>query len=334
MVAEDSAAIETEALAAMERLNASLVGLGIRYKLALVDPKELVPLDKNAHFMRHEMFKNLVENVKRDGSLASIPFCWKNPEDGKYHTLSGNHRVKSAIQAGVGRILILYDDRPLTRQERVAIQLSHNAINGQDDPALLKELWAEIDDLALKYYAGLDDKSLKTLADASLKAMSEAALEYKVVTFLFLPEETEALEAAFQRAAERVSCEESHLLPDRAFAKLVDALDKTKASWNTKNSAVGFNLVLRVFENHLTDLAAGWLGNDDEGNPALKAQPHQKVPIESLFGTNKVPARLGLLLKRCLDKASAEGKASKLESWRVLEEMAGAYLSSQPAKTA
>jgi len=100
----------------------------------------------------------------------------------------------AAVAAGVARILILYDDRPLSRQERVAIQLSHNAINGRDDPALLKELWAEIDDLGLKYYAGLDDKQLEQLADAQFKSMREAVLDYKAVMFLFLPEEVEAPE--------------------------------------------------------------------------------------------------------------------------------------------
>lgn len=166
--------------------------MGQPYKLALVDPASLKELDKNAHYMTHEMFKNLVENIMQDGALASVPFCWFDGTT--YHTLSGNHRVKAALAAGVSRILILYDDRPLTRQERVAIQLSHNSINGRDDPAILKELWAEIDDLGLKYFAGLDDKQLERLADDQLKSMREAVLDYRSVMFLFLPEEVEALE--------------------------------------------------------------------------------------------------------------------------------------------
>jgi hypothetical protein len=136
----------------LERLNQSLQAAGLKYKLDLVDPKALSPLKKNAHFMRNETFKNLVANVKADGALASVPFCWKD-ERGDYHTLSGNHRVQGAIAAGLEKILVMYDDRPLSHQQRVAIQLSHNLINGQDDPAILNELWQEISDLGLKYYA-------------------------------------------------------------------------------------------------------------------------------------------------------------------------------------
>ena len=53
MVAEDPAE------AALTALNASLQQMGQPYKLALVDPASLKELDKNAHFMTHEMFQNL-----------------------------------------------------------------------------------------------------------------------------------------------------------------------------------------------------------------------------------------------------------------------------------
>ena len=34
-------------------------------------------------------------------------------------------------------------------------------IAGTDDAAILRDLWAEIEDVSLKYYAGLDDKTLE-----------------------------------------------------------------------------------------------------------------------------------------------------------------------------
>jgi len=45
----------------------------------------------------------------------------------------------------------------------VAIHLSHNAIAGQDDLAILRELFDEINDVALKEYSGLDDVVLGKL---------------------------------------------------------------------------------------------------------------------------------------------------------------------------
>jgi hypothetical protein len=126
----------------------------------------------------------------------------------------------------------------------------------------LKELWAEIDDLGLKYYAGLDDKQLEQLADDQLKGMREAVLDYKTVMFLFLPEEVEALEKAFGRAVESTVCEEAVTARLSEFSRLVDALDKSKASYSTKNHAVALSIVLDVFQRHFTDLQPGWYNQD------------------------------------------------------------------------
>jgi hypothetical protein len=311
MVAEDTAE------AALTALNASLNDMGQPYKLALVDPASLKELDKNAHYMTHETFQNLVANIQRDGALASVPFCW---HDGTtFHVLSGNHRVKAAVAAGVGRILILYDDRPLSRQERVAIQLSHNAINGKDDPALLKELWAEIDDLGLKYYAGLDDKQLEQLADAQLKSMREAVLDYKAVMFLFLPEEVEALENAFARAVESTVCEEAVTVRLTEFSRLVDALDKAKASYATKNHAVALSIVLDVFERHLTDLQPGWFEDGE-------AKHKEQVPLATVFGSDKVPASVACLLRETCAKLKAEGLLEATDAGSTLQVLAERFL--------
>ncbi len=313
MVAEDPAE------AALTTLNATLQQMGQPYKLALVDPALLKELDKNAHYMTHEMFQNLVANIQRDGALASVPFCWYDGTT--YHVLSGNHRVKAAVAAGVSRILILYDDRPLTRQERVAIQLSHNAINGKDDPALLKELWAEIDDLSLKYYAGLDDKQLEQLADAQLKGMREAVLDYKSVMFLFLPEEVEAMERAFQRALESTVCEEAVTARLSEFSRLVDALDKTKSSFAIKNHAVALSIVLDVFERNLTDLQPGWF---QDGTAKHKGE----VPLATVFGSDKAPARVAYLLQKSCAIMMRQGLIESANTGRVLEVLAERFLAS------
>lgn len=311
---------ENAAEVALTALNASLQQLGQAYKLALVDPASLKELDKNAHFMTHEMFQNLVKNIERDGALASVPFCWYDGE--RFHVLSGNHRVKAAVAAGVARILILYDDRPLSRQERVAIQLSHNAINGKDDPALLKELWAEIDDLSLKYYAGLDDKQLEQLADAQLQGMREAVLDYRSLMFLFLPEEVERLESAFQRAVESTVCEEAILAPLADFSRLVDALDKTKASYATKNHAVALSIVLDVFEQNLTDLQPGWY---QEGQARHKGH----VPLATVFGTDKVPASVACLLRESCVKLKESGLVETADAGSTLQVLAERFLAAE-----
>src|SRR3990167_530048 len=74
-------------------------------KIIRIDPRKLKLLEVNARFMRHEVFMQLTENIKKDRALTSVPFCaiyqYFNAggviptyEDGTliYEVLSGNHR--------------------------------------------------------------------------------------------------------------------------------------------------------------------------------------------------------------------------------------------------
>ena len=116
----------------------------INTRIIEIDPRELKLLKMNARFMRHEEFQRLVANIKRDGQLTSAPFAALDPADGKYEVLSGNHRVQAAISAGLQTIPCIITDDPLSEEQRIAIQLSHNAIVGQDDPDILKKLYDKI----------------------------------------------------------------------------------------------------------------------------------------------------------------------------------------------
>ena len=54
-------------------------------------------------------------------------------------------------------------DQPLPRQRQIVLQLSHNAIAGRDDPAILKELYEELESVEWRQCTGLDDKTLDPL---------------------------------------------------------------------------------------------------------------------------------------------------------------------------
>jgi hypothetical protein len=299
-------------------LNESLARLGQPYKLAVVPLEKLQLLDKNARFMPHEMFQNLVSNIQRDGALSSVPFCWFDGE--VYHVLSGNHRVKAAREAKLTSLLILYDDRPMSRQEFVAKQLSHNAISGQDDQAVLRELWKEIEDVELKYYAGLDDKTLDQLADAAAGSLSEARLDFKVVTFLFLPEEVDRLREAFQKAAETVVADEVFAARLEDFGRTLEALDKAKASFDIRNAATALLLVLDVFESHQDDLAKGWLRDN------LELKHKNKVPIASVLGTDKIPSAVAWKLRQVAERVKTAEKIEGSDLSRALEVLVDNYI--------
>lgn len=298
----------------VDRLNVELEGQP--FKLALVRYDELEFLEKNARFMTHETFGRLVQNIKRDGGLSSVPFCMVT-EAGKYRVLSGNHRLEAAHEAGCDEFLVLYTDRLLTTQEQIAIQLSHNALVGKDDPIILKDLWNEIDDVNLKFYAGLDDKVLEELDHVSLEGLSEAQLEFRTVQFMFLPDEVDRLHEVFQTARAFMSGDEVFAARFADFDRLMEALAKSEAAYNVHNSATGMMLVLDVFERHQEDLAAGW---------EVDGPNRSWVPLASVLGTDYVPVDAARVIQRAVEKLVSREGISKKNVWRALELLAAEYL--------
>ena len=119
---------------------------------------DLTLLEKNARFMRSATFARLVENIRTDGCLTSVPLVSR--VDGKLLVASGNHRVPAAIKAGIEEADVMEILTPLTREQFVALQLAHNAVVGEDDPNILQSLYAELS-FGWKEYSGLTDDAFK-----------------------------------------------------------------------------------------------------------------------------------------------------------------------------
>jgi hypothetical protein len=234
-------------------LNERLGGL-FPYRLELAAPGDLKLLEKNARYMKAEQFQNLVENVKKDGNLSSLPLCYRE-KDGKLRVLSGNHRVMAARQAGVEQVLAMVLGDEKDADERLAIQLSHNAIAGQDDLVILKELWEAITDVQAKVYAGLDSDTVKALQGIQFAAISEQRLQYKLVNFMFLPEEIEDLD---------------ELLKEIAVAAFFELIVQIKKRCMIKNSAAAFLKLLELARVGLEQVKKEGTLADDEG-------PHQEA---------------------------------------------------------
>jgi len=74
---------------------------------------------------------------------------------------------------------------PLTREQFVALQLSHNAVVGEDDPNLLRSLY---DELAFEWkeYSGLTDDAFK-VEDLDTTVLRVEAPFYQELHVSFLP---------------------------------------------------------------------------------------------------------------------------------------------------
>ena len=228
-----------------------------------IDPREIKLLETNARYMKHEEFNRLVENIRRDGKLTSTPFLCKDDDD-RWLCLSGNHRTRAAIEVGLPTITCLATDDPLSKEQRIAIQLSHNAIAGQDDPATLKALYEQILDTSLKQYSGLDDKTLALLDKFSSISISEANLTFQTLSLVFLPDELDAAKKVIDEAKDRAKSSSDVWLARMAdYDAWLDAQETVGAAYNVKNVATAVELILKIFQRNITQCSEGWVDTTD-----------------------------------------------------------------------
>ncbi len=203
--------------------------------LKIVDPAKLVLLKENARFFKKETFKQLVANIEKDQRLSSVPLCRKIA-GGKLEVLSGNHRVKASVEAKIKRILVMIILVEMEEADRVAIQLSHNALVGFDDPHVLAELWAKIDDMQARLYAGLDSSILNELEKVEQVTFTTPSVYTKSLVFTFTDSELENIDAVL--AELEVLAGRKYLAQIESFEAFFEALQKVKASEDIKNGSM------------------------------------------------------------------------------------------------
>ena len=246
--------MDQETAVILDRLNEKLAGI-MPYKLYLASLAEIDYLEKNARYMTKEQFASLANNIKKDSALSSVPLCYRKPEDGRLLVLSGNHRVKAAAASGITSFLVLLIDQILSREEVVAIQLSHNAIAGQDDSQILKELFEELRDVEMILYAGFTSEQIEKLQSADFSAIKEEQLHYESINLLFLPGENERLEAMFDRIVQSSMAKKIFAGRISEYQTILQGLIEIKESQNIINSALAFFALAQVADEYLSGKA-------------------------------------------------------------------------------
>ncbi|MGI5151323.1 ParB N-terminal domain-containing protein [Plantactinospora sp. CA-294935] len=293
-------------------------------RLISCDPRELTLLEVNARYMRKEQYDRLVANIRRDGCLTSTPLVWHDVDGDRKVVLSGNHRVKAAIDAGLPEVTVMVVQQKLSRSRQVALQLSHNAIAGEDDPATLKQLYEKLDDVDWRAYSGLDDKQLDLLAQVDLEGLSEANLDFATVQLVFLPHELDGARASFDEARKLVQADARWIAGYVDYEPTLDALATSHGAHNVGNVATALGLILAVFERHLGELRDGVWYDPEAGEPIGNA--NRLVPIETILETRSMPADAGSVLARAVDRMVRKGDVPADQRWRALELLAADYL--------
>jgi hypothetical protein len=135
----------------------------------------------------------------------------------------------------------------LSNDARLAIQLSHNALAGQDDPQILAKLWSRIEDIKSKLYAGLSSDTMKELEQIKLVTFSTPAIYTKSLTFVFTDHEKEHVEAVVTELS-GLPPGEKYIFPMEQFDDFFSTLQKTKSLENIKNGSLAMLKLIEAAE--------------------------------------------------------------------------------------
>ncbi len=196
-------------------------------------------------------FQRLVENVKTDGRLTSSVLCCQNA-DGSIEILSGHHRTLAAIEAGITEIDGIVITTPLDEERKTAIQLSHNAVEGNDNPAVLAAMYSSLG-LDAKMFSGLTDDVL-TYDKLTVSGFA-TGIRYEELKVAFLPEDRAAFEAALKRIRKsKAGPVVTHLARFADFERIFDAVVEVKDQKKVLNSALALLVMAELALERLAQL--------------------------------------------------------------------------------
>jgi len=152
--------------------------------------------DKNARAQSPEVFKQLAANIKGDAALESLPLTVieKNAaQNEEFHIISGHHRTRAARAAGLTEVYVLAYEG-LSRSAVVAKQLSHNKLQGEDNPQIIKEIFNQIEEIEQRIASGIGDKDLLEKAKKVSNEDIQVMLNFEMVQLMFMPHQMEKFE--------------------------------------------------------------------------------------------------------------------------------------------
>ena len=269
--------------------------------------------------MRPADYDQLVQNIKRAGHLESVPFCAL--QGGVVETVSGHHRVRAAIDAGIKRAPILVDASGLTRSAMVAKQIAHNRLEGQDDPETLRLLFSLIETPDEMLESGVSGDILDA-GDQTLEPLlvPHLDIDWKIVPFTFLPHQLDNLTAII----DAIPPSDAVMVADMSqFKPFLDAATKFSRLKNIRNASTAIaviseelarqNGLLEAEEEAATRLDDGW------------------VTLSDITGTTVIPSEAADVLRKAIDTIAAKGDIGARNRWQALEYMAADFLAGSDA---
>lgn len=236
-------------------------------ELREVDPKQIELLKLNARYMKSKTFGRLVDNIKADGCLTSVPLCYQ-ADDGVIRCISGNHRTKAAIEAGLKKITVQVITTEISDDEFIAKQLSHNALVGLDNKEILRLLWDKIGSVDAKLYSGIDKDMIEKLEMPTIPPV-DMNLEYEQVTILFLAHEKEEIAKLLDELRKRsIVSKENWIEAIEHYGEIAEAIQRICDKEKIHNYATALLLMARYATEHMKSIGAGEVTQATRSTPS------------------------------------------------------------------
>lgn len=138
-----------------------------RWKYEKVDINLIDEAEANANKMTDEDFNALCDNIGISG-MSSTPCCYKK-SNGRFVMISGHHRLRACKKLHYKSLGILWcSEEELSRDEIIAIQLSHNSLHGEDDRSILRKLFEQIQSIDFKQFAHININEISPIESRGL----------------------------------------------------------------------------------------------------------------------------------------------------------------------
>lgn len=240
--------------------------------------------DKNARVMSPEKFDRLKENIKKDKRLESLPLAFIDngrPEDEHFYILSGHHRTRAARSAGIEEVFVMVIEDGLTRDQVIAKQLAHNALNGYDDPMLLAELYQEMKDVNAKIESGISNAEIEMEFPAISSDDLTFDFDYELFNILFLPKQKEKFDDILGQLEPSA---EVYIADKADFERMTELMRTLSKKENIRNTSALFARMLDIVGEHLKEKKKNGNKQNENNRPIRGGEEENSVSGESVEG--------------------------------------------------
>lgn len=224
-----------------------------RWKYEKVNIGLIDEADMNANEMTGEDFAQLCDNIGKSG-LSSVPSCYKK-ENGRFVMISGHHRLRACKKLHYKTIGILYClESELSKDEIIAIQLSHNSLHGHDNTSILKKLFEQIQSVDFKQFAHVNVDEIPPVSTDGISVFT--LKENFVFTVILYPDSFENVDELFGDIREQASKSDALILAnEKENEKLLLTLQtEIGKQYNIKSPSITFAKLLKLAKERLTEI--------------------------------------------------------------------------------